>query len=643
LYFYPLFVQRNTGKHSEKQGVKTPLLSLRFAGINPQVFKMGAVIAPFYQYGIAGLGAEWVHRIVHFPIWNPNNMADSNIIDGTTGSAGNPLSSIQERFKAMPQKNRVAILFGVPLLLGALISLFIWANQASYRVLFSGLNDKDGGEITAALEQMKVPYQFNGQGTAILVPSDKVYDTRLALASKGLPKGSVAGFEAMDNQKLGITQFQEQVNYQRALEGELVRSIQSLSAVHGARVHLAIPKPSIFIREKQTPTASVILNLHGGRTLSESQIQGIVHMVSSSLPGMMPDSVSIVDQTGRLLTNKNENTEGLNPTQLAYTGQIESNLTARIIDILTPMFGRENVKATVTADVDFARSERTDEIFKPNGDGAQSIRSQQVSETKDGSSANPSGVPGTLSNQPAAAATAPIGGDPQANLPAANTNAAAATESSSRKDSTINYEVDKSVQYTKEQVGKLKRLSAAVVVNFKSITDPKGNTKQVPLTQEEVAQIDELVKQAIGFTTERGDKVNVVNQQFASEEVAEVSMWSQPETLDMAKSIGLPLGIALAAAIVVFGLFRPMLKPVTLERLNEGPELLPGQNKVPLLANSVGGDNDIELLEQLEREGTVPGLTRDDKMEQLRRLAREHPQVVASIVKNWVNGEAQGA
>lgn len=580
-------------------------------------------------------------------------MADSNIIDGTTGSAGNPLSSIQERFKAMPQKNRVAILFGVPLLLGALISLFIWANQASYRVLFSGLNDKDGGEITAALEQMKVPYQFNSQGTAILVPSEKVYDTRLALASKGLPKGSVAGFEAMDNQKLGITQFQEQVNYQRALEGELVRSIQSLSAVQGARVHLAIPKPSIFIREKQSPTASVILNLHGGRTLSESQIQGIVHMVSSSLPGMMPDSVSIVDQTGRLLTNKNESTEGLNPTQLAYTGQIENNLTSRIVDILTPMFGRENVKATVTADVDFARSERTDEIFKPNSDGTQStIRSQQLSESRDGSSANPKGVPGTLSNQPAAPATAPIGGDPQANLPGANANnaaagaannAAAVADSSSRKDSTINYEVDKTVQHTKEQVGKIKRLSAAVVVNFKSITDPKGNTKQVPLTQEEVAQIDELVKQAIGFTNERGDKVNVVNQQFAAEEVTETSLWAQPETLDMAKSIGMPLGIALAAAIVVFGLFRPMLKPVTLERLNEGPELLPGQSNVPLLANSVGGDNDIELLEQLEREGSVPGLTRDDKMEQLRRLAREHPQVVASIVKNWVNGEAQGA
>lgn len=569
-------------------------------------------------------------------------MADTTVIESTpVSTSSNPLGAIQERFKAMPQKNKVALMFGVPLLIGALISLFMWANQVSYKVLFSGLNDKDGGEIVAALEQMKVPYQFNSSGTAILVPSEKVYDARLSLASKGLPKGNTHGFETMDNQKLGTTQFQEQVNYQRALEGELVRSIEGLSAVRSARVHLAIPKPSIFIREKQKPTASVMLTLHGGRTLSESQVAGIVHLVSSSLPGMSPESVSIVDQTGRLLTNGNKDMEGLNPTQLAYSNQIESNLTSRIIDILTPVFGAENVKATVTADVDFSRSERTDEIYKPNGDGAQStIRSQQTSESSDGSNANPSGVPGTLSNQPPADPKAPVGGNAQANLQNGNAQSGGAQNSSSRKDSTVNYEVDKTVQYTKEQVGKVKRLSAAVVVNFKTVTDPKGNAKPVPLTQDELAQIDELVKQAIGFNTDRGDKVNVVNQQFTTESVPTVPLWQQPEALDMAKSLGLPLGIALAAAVLVFGLFRPMLKPVTLERLDEGPELLPGQSNQALLASTVGNDNDIELLEQLERTGTLPGITKEDKMEELRRLAREHPQIVANIVKNWVNGEA---
>lgn len=554
----------------------------------------------------------------------------------------NPITNMQQRFAKLPQKNKIGILVGVPLLIAMLASLLMWANQTSYRVLFSGLNDQDGGAIVEALTQMKVPYEFNTAGTAILVPSEKVYDTRLALASQGLPKGTVSGFEAMDNQKLGITQFQEQVNYQRALEGELVRSIQSISAVQSARVHLAIPKPSIFIREKQTPSASIVLNLFGSRTLSEAQINGIVHLVASSLPSMNPEDVSIVDQSGRLLTNKNELESGLNPTQLAYTNQIEQSLTSRIVDILTPVFGSENVRATVTANMDYSTSERTDEIYKPNADTTQAtIRSQQISESNDGTSKNPQGVPGAMSNTPPGAAAANIGQNPQQALANGNT-APAETNNSSRKDSTINYEVDKSVQYTKAQVGKIERLSAAVVVNFKTITDPKGETRQVPLTPEEITQLDNLVKQAIGFDEKRGDAVNVVNQAFTKVEEETIPMWAQQETMDLAKSLGLPIGIALIAAILVFGVFRPMMKPAEINAYDDGPELLPGQ-RTPLLASRVGDDNDVELLEQLQREGTLPGMNRQEKLEKLRELAKEHPQIVANIVKNWVNGETQNA
>ncbi|MCE2746676.1 MAG: flagellar M-ring protein FliF [Burkholderiales bacterium] len=551
----------------------------------------------------------------------------------------NPITNMQQRFAKLPQKNKMGILIGVPLLIAVIVSLLMWSSQVSYRVLFSGLNDQDGGAIVEALNQMKVPYEFNTAGTAILVPSDKVYDTRLALASQGLPKGSVSGFEAMDNQKLGITQFQEQVNYQRALEGELVRSIQSISAVQSARVHLAIPKPSIFIREKQTPSASIVLNLFGSRTLSEPQINGIVHLVASSLPGMNPEDVSIVDQSGRLLTGKTQLESGLNPTQLAYTTQIEQNLTSRIVDILSPVFGSENVRATVTANMDYSTSERTDEIYKPNGDATQAtIRSQQISESNDGSSnANPQGVPGVMANTPPGEAAANIGQNPQQAL-ANGSNNATQTNSSMRKDSTVNYEVDKSVQYTKSQVGKIQRLSAAVVVNYKTITDPKGETRQVPLTPEEITQLDSLVKQAIGFDEQRGDAVNVVNQAFTKVEEESIPMWAQQETIDLAKSLGMPIGIALIAAILVFGLFRPMMKPAEVELFDEGPELLPGQ-RTPLLANQVGGDSDAELLEQLQREGTLPGMNRQEKLDKLRQLAKEHPQIVASIVKNWVNGE----
>lgn len=553
----------------------------------------------------------------------------------------NPITNMQQRFARLPQKNKMGILIGVPLLIAVLASLLMWANQTSYRVLFSGLNDQDGGAIVEALTQMKVPYQFNTAGTSILVPSNKVYDTRLALASQGLPKGSVSGFEAMDNQKLGITQFQEQVNYQRALEGELVRSIQSISAVQSARVHLAIPKPSIFIREKQTPSASIVLNLFGSRTLSEPQINGIVHLVASSLPSMNPEDVSIVDQSGRLLTGKSQLESGLNPTQLAYTNQIEQSLSSRIIDILTPVFGSENVRATVTANMDYSTSERTDEIYKPNGDTTQStIRSQQISESNDGASSNPQGVPGVMANTPPGEAAANIGQNPQQALANGANNTPAQTNNSSRKDSTVNYEVDKSVQYTKSQVGKIQRLSAAVVVNFKTITDPKGETRQVPLTPEEITQLDNLVKQAIGFDEQRGDAVNVVNQAFTKVEESTIPMWAQQETMDLAKSLGMPIGIALVAAILVFGIFRPMMKPAETDMFVDGPELLPGQ-RTPLLANQVGGESDVELLEQLQREGSLPGMNRQQKLEKLRELAREHPQIVANIVKNWVNGETQ--
>lgn len=564
----------------------------------------------------------------------------TEVIEPPTGN--NPIANMQQRFATLPQKNKIGILMGVPMLIAVLVSLMMWANQTSYRVLFSGLNDQDGGAIVEALTQMKVPYEFNTAGTSILVPSDKLYDTRLALASQGLPKGSVSGFEAMDNQKLGITQFQEQVNYQRALEGELVRSIQSISAVQSARVHLAIPKPSIFIREKQTPSASIVLNMFGSRTLSEGQINGIVHLVASSLPSMNAEDVSIVDQSGRLLTSKNQLENGLNPTQLAYTSQIEQNLTSRIIDILTPVFGSDNVRATVTANMDYSTSERTDEIFKPNGDDTQStIRSKQISESSEGAGNNPQGVPGVMANTPPGEAVANIGQNPQEAL-ANNTNRnnSAQTNSNSRKDSTLNYEVDKSVQYTKSQVGKINRLSAAVVVNFKTITDPKGESRQVPLTPEEIAQLDSLVKQAIGFDEQRGDAVNVVNQAFTKTEAESIPLWAQQEAIDLAKSLGMPIGIALIAAILVFGVLRPMMKPAENTQYNEGPELLPGQRSA-LLSNQTSIESDAELLEQLQREGTLPGMDRQTKLEKLRELAKEHPQIVANIVKNWVNGETQ--
>ena len=248
----------------------------------------------------------------------------------------------------------------------AVVAAALFARQPDYRVLFSNLGDKDAGAIVAQLSQMNVPYRYTEGGGAILIPADKVHDVRLKLATQGLPKGSVAGFEVMDNSKFGITQFQERVNYQRALEGELTRSIQGLSAVQDARVHLALPNQNGFFREQQKPSASVIVSLHPGRMLDRTQIAGIVHLVASSVPELSPSSVSVLDDTGKLLSQSPDGKESpVDIQQLMYQQQLEKQYVQRILDILEPVVGKGNVKAQVTADIDFSQSESTSEMHMP--------------------------------------------------------------------------------------------------------------------------------------------------------------------------------------------------------------------------------------------------------------------------------------
>lgn len=554
-----------------------------------------------------------------------------------------PLTHLQSRWANLPAKNRMALFAAIPILLAVVISLFLLAGKTEYKVLFAGINDEDGGKIVEALKQLNVSYKYNETGTAILVPSDKVYDTRLALAGQGLPKQTGMGFEVMDQQKMGVTQFQEQVNYQRALEGELIRSIQSMEAVKSARVHLAIPKPSIFIREHQVPGAAVMLTLWGGRGLSKTQVNSIVHLVSSSLPSLSPDNVSVMDQHGRLLTDSDKSPEaGGAASQLSHVQQIESTLASRVIEILSPMFGASNVKATVTADVDFSRRESTVEEFKPNGDPSMAtFRSQQINESQDADSKNPSGVPGVLSNVPPGQASAQIGANPQTNLSGANNQA---SSSSLRKESTINYEVDKNVTVIQSQVGKLTRISAAVVVNNKIIADANGQAREVPLTPEELAQVKSLVRQAIGFVEERGDKIDVVNQVFSKPELTEPAYNPPTDWQGIAKSIGLPLGAALAMAIIVFGLLRPLMAPPKpFDGLDTagaaGDDLLPtnGTHTGRLLAVAGEGETRAELMNtEPRRLALVESEVDLAHLARMQEIARENPEVIASVLKDWV-------
>jgi flagellar M-ring protein FliF len=412
------------------------------------------------------------------------------------------------RLQAMPLRSKLSALVGVAALAGIVFAMTAWKSHGDYKVLYANLSDKDGGAVIAQLSQMNVPYRMSEGGAAILVPAAQVHDLRLKMATAGLPKGAVSGFELMDSARFGQTQFQERLTFQRGLEGELMRSISSLAAVQAARVHLALPHQNGFFREQQKPSASVLLTLHPGRALDRAQVAGIVHLVSSSVPEMSPKAVSVLDQSGALLTGGGDASAGgagLDAQQLQYVQQIETGYAKRILDLVAPIVGADNLRASVTAEIDFTQTEATSEEFKPNQgpEASVSIRSQQTSENGGGPGASlASGVPGAASNQPPIAATAPLTG---ASQPLQGAPTGIVTGSGGRREAVTNYEVDKTVRVTRSATGNVKRLNAALVVNNRSVTDAKGKTTQVPLAADEIEKITALVRESIGFNKERGE------------------------------------------------------------------------------------------------------------------------------------------
>ena len=456
------------------------------------------------------------------------------------------------RLTALPAKSLLALSIGVALLLAIAVALTLRQAEGEYRVLFAGLSDKDGGAVLAQLSQMNIPYKHAEGGSAILVPASQVHDVRLRLASAGLPKGAVGGFELMDKSPFGQTQFQERLNFQRGLQGELERSIGSLAAVQAARVHLALPNQNGFFREQQKPSASVLLTLHPGRTLERAQIAGIVHLVSSSVPELSPKAVSVLDGSGALLSGADDSGRGLDAQQLQYVQQVEAGYLKRVIDILEPVVGRDNLRANVTADIDFTQTESTSEEFKPNqGDAPAAVKLLQRNESGAPGAALPSGVPGAASNQPPGPAAAPLSGGAQP-LQAAQGGVGGG---SLRRDAVTQYEVDKTVRVTRNATGMLKRLNAAVVVNHRVSTDAKGKSTSTPLSAEELDKITALVQQSLGFDKERGDSVRVVNAPFRVEPAPKAEplpMHQQPWLLDLLRAAAAPLALALVALVVVF-------------------------------------------------------------------------------------------
>ncbi|NML43411.1 flagellar M-ring protein FliF [Ramlibacter sp. G-1-2-2] len=552
-----------------------------------------------------------------------------------------------QRLLALPQRSKLALGVASLALAGLLAFALTAGREPDWRILYTSLSDKDGGTVIAALAQMNVPYKYSEGGAAILVPAEAVHDTRLRLASQGLPKGGTVGFELVENQKFGTTQFQERLNFQRGLEGELARSIMALSAVQNARVHLALPNQTAFLREQQKPSASVLLTLYTGRSLERQQVAGIVHLIASSVPELQTKAVSVIDQSGALLSEASDNATGLDAPQMQYVRQTEQDLSQRILAIVEPIVGAGNVKAQVTADIDFTQSESTAELYAPNqGSAPASVRSQHLTEAPgNGNTTGGSGSPGALSNQPPATPTSPVNGAPQAIGPVGN-SAGSAAAVGIRRDAVTNYEVDKTVKVVRSATGNIRRLSAAVLVNHLRAA-PGADGKPVvakALSDAQMQQVNALVREAIGFNKDRGDSVEVVNAPFtgAAPDAKELPLWRQPEMQDLARGLARWLALPLVALIVVFGFVHPALRglrrPPTLAAAPRLTATVEDAIAFPTPLQSAAAaavpDPNTPLLPTAQ---AARQHERSTQLEAIRQLARTDPATVANVVRNWAS------
>ena len=543
------------------------------------------------------------------------------------------IDSLRERFLALNTNQRLFMGLGFAGLVLALGVVFSAGKSTQdYRVLFANVNEGDGAAIITALQQMNVPYQFTEGGGAITVPQALVYETRLKLAGQGLPKAGNVGFELLENQKFGTSQFVERVNYLRGLEGELARSVSSLGQVKSARVHLAVPTPSAFVREQERPTASVIVTLHPGRVIDGAQIAAIARLVSSAVPGMRAQEVSIMDTEGGIVSTSAARQDGLDASQLKYTAELEAALNRRVAAILEPLAGKDGFRAQVSVDLDFDERERTSETFGKNSPPNQAIRSQLSIESSGGKSGS-GGVPGSLTNQPQDPAKAPITTEAKGeNLRApgsVETGTSNADDGSSRNEKTVNFEVDRAIERIKSSKGQLRRVSAAVVLDYKYEKGAKANaTRSTPYTPQEIQQINGLVKDAIGFVQRRGDTVSVANLPFSAEPMPapeEISQFSP----DLISQIVRYLAITLGLLFAYFAIAKPLLRPVPLPPLD------------PDLPNSPQGRAAQRMREEIKEMDLSWSMGQEVKRAQEMRVEREIEAQVERMREREVASKAK--
>ncbi len=539
----------------------------------------------------------------------------------------------QQRWQELPANRRFAILAVLAALLALVLALSLWRGSPDYQVLYANLSDRDGGQVIAELQKLNVPFRITDGGTVIMVPQDVVYTTRMKLAAAGLPHGEGVGFEVLDHEPMGTSDFVEHVNYQRALEGSLERTISSLSVVDHARVQLAIPKPSVFLDQEQKPTASVLLTLYPGRQLSAAQVAGIVHLVAASVPGLEDKNVTVVDQHGNLLSNQQSQPFGLQPSQLSFQRSIDEQYKKRIEQILAPIVGSDDLRVSVSADLDFSKSESSSVRY-----GKNQVLSEQVHSSTSTGGAGPYGVPGALSNQPPGVAIAPLTAPVVSTLSPAGLvalaptlKALAPTESSS--DRTTNYDVDKTITHTVNPIGSVKRLSVAVLINEKPLPGSDGH-KFVAMPAAQLQQVQQLVEDAIGYDAKRGDTVKVAQIPFAATQVtATLPWWQQAWFLELMRAGIRYIALILLAFFLYLGLLKPLVRMLR-ERQGYRREPSAGAgDRSPASSSDLGSSASGAMGTE---EVTLPADPLKADLYVARQLVMQDPARAAQVVKEWL-------
>lgn len=532
-------------------------------------------------------------------------------------------------FNALPVLKQLGLMIGLAASVALGVAVVMWAQTPNYKMLYSNLSDKDAGLVMDALEKSKIEYTIDQSSGSVLVAGSKVQDARMLLAAQGLPKSAGAGFDSMgEEQGFGVSQFQEKARYHRAMEEELARTIMTLANVQTARVHLAVPKQSVFVRNRKKPSASVVLNLYGGRNLQAGQIEAIVHMVASSVSELDTNQVSVIDQKGRLLSKSMQDGDlSLTAGQFDYKRRLEEHYSRRVEDILTPIIGIGGVKAQVVADLDFTTVEQTQESYNPD---LPAVRSEQVvEEISSGSGLSSAGVPGALPNQPGTAE--------QGNIARGSSAEGNPSPRNSSRRSVLNYELDRTISHTRRSAGSLRRLSVAVVIDNKQVLDEAGAASKVKLSDEELARVVSLVKDTIGFNAQRGDTVNVINAAFSQqpepEPLPEQAIWEQPWVWDIAKQA---LG-GVVILLLIFGVLKPVL--ASLAKLGQEAGAISGPDGEVMFTGG-GGDASAPgagMVTQQAQERQRLNQSYEVNMNTAKQMVAQDPKRVAQVVKSWVS------